>query len=365
MTREISDGSSFILNFKQPVQRWHENFSKSIMQPSRPPLIYWVRTFFSVLGCSVLFLAGRAQGPQQLVSVPVGNGITVNGWLYLPADYQSSTKQYPVVLFYHGAGEAGTNPYLMFNNGIPQLISQGMRPDNILNPVDGQRYSFIVLSLQHWSWSPDPEWLPLQVSWLKQRYRIDTSRIYLTGLSAGGQEVFKSIVTSASLSKLVAAAAPMSPPAMGNYDMSLVRIYRIKTWFFSGNSDPLTPTVQHYYAQCDSASPGSSRMYVYSGGHCCWNTCYNISWREPLSGLSLWQWFLAFRKEAPLFLKFTDFKVTDLGNKIIRIDFSCENPNGNENFFIRIKVNGIIRKVEVSYLDRIGTNQYSKTINLN
>jgi len=307
----------------------------------------------------------RAQGPQQLVTVQVGTGTTAKGWLYLPADYQTTTKKYPVVIFYHGAGEAGTNPYLMFNNGIPQLIKDGMRPDNILNPIDGQRYSFIVLSLQHFSWSPDPEWLPFEISWLKDHYRIDTSRIYLTGLSAGGQQAFKTIVTNATLSNLVAASAPMSPPAMGTYDLSLVRIYRIRTWFFSGNTDPITPSVQQYYTQCDSASPGSSRIYIFNGNHCCWNNYYTTSWHDPQSGLSLWEWFLSFKKEPPLFLRFTDFKVTDLGNKMIRVDFSCENPNGNENFFIRIKVKGVTKKIEVFPADRTGTNQYSKTINLN
>jgi hypothetical protein len=81
--------------------------------------------------------------------------------------------------------------------------------------------------------------------------------------------------------------------------------------------------------------------------------------------LSLWQWFLQFKKEPPLFLRLTDFKVTDIGYKRIRVDFSCENPNGHENFFIRIKVNGVTKKIEVQPSDRIGTNQYSKTVNLN
>src|SRR5215210_5410131 len=89
--------------------------------------------FFAILIAQHL----NAQGPQKLVTVPVGSGISVKGWLYLPADYNNTSKSYPVVLFYHGAGEAGTDPFWLFNAGIPNLILNGMRPDNIINPADG------------------------------------------------------------------------------------------------------------------------------------------------------------------------------------------------------------------------------------
>ena len=320
-----------------------------------------------LLNALILILAGPlfAQGPQQMVTIPVGTGFTVKGWLYLPAGYATSGKTYPVVFFYHGQGEAGTDPWKILAQGIPNLISNGMRPDNIINPADGQAYSFIVLSVQHWAWSADPEWLPKEIDWLKQNYRIDTNRIYVTGLSAGGQESFKVAVTKPELSRLIAATAPMSPTILGSFDISLIRTYRIRTWFFSGNIDPLTTTVQKYYTSCDSILPGSSRLTVFSGAHCCWNTYYHINWRDPVSGISLWQWFLTYKKEPPLVLKFKDFKVTDLGNKKIRVDFGYENPNGNENFYISIKIRGVLRRIEVSPADKTGNNSYSKIIDLN
>ncbi len=367
MIQKISEGFSYTLNFNSIRSVWHGNFIITTMQPSFPHPCYdyalprrWL--FFIILQCNTIFLL--AQGPQQLVTVPIGTGASAKGWLYLPADYSTSTKSYPVVFFYHGAGEAGTNPYLLLNQGLPSLIANGMRPDNITNPADGVSYSFIVLSVQHWSWSPDPEWLPLELEWLRQRYRVDTNRIYVTGLSSGGQESFKAAITKPLLSRLIAAAAPMSPPAMGNYDISLIRTYRIKTWFFSGNTDPITPTVQGYSVSCNNVSPGSSKYFVFPGGHCCWNTYYNTSWHEPSSGLSLWQWLLTCKKEPPLILRFTDFKVTDLGNKKIKVEFNCENPNVNVKFYIRIHLRGMLRNIEVLPADQTGTYSYTKIITL-
>lgn len=237
----------------------------------------------------------HAQGPQQLRDVPYDSwpGATVKGWLYLPADYATTTKKYPVVFFYHGVGEAGTNPYTVLNNGLPNLIANGMRPDNITNPVDGQQYSFIVLSVQHWSWSPNPNWLPYELAWLKQNYRIDTNRVYVTGLSAGGQSTFSATTINNNVSHLIAAAVPMSPAYVWPYDPSLIAQNEIETWFFSGSSDGnYTANATTYSNECNAQYPGSSKLNIYSGGHCCWNTYYNIAWEDPATGLSIWEWML-------------------------------------------------------------------------
>src|SRR5215217_2884542 len=190
---------------------------------------------------SMSVMLSYSQGPQQLVSVPVEPaGTPVKGWLYLPADYDQTTHNYPVVLFYHGSGEAGTDPYKVLNQGIPKLIANGMRPDSILNPVDGQKYSFIVLSLQHWAWSPDPKWIPTEMQWLKENYRVDTNRVYVTGLSAGGQQSFNVAVDNDAVTSLIAASASLSPAWVGGYNISMVSKYHIKTWFLSGSTDSYT-----------------------------------------------------------------------------------------------------------------------------
>lgn len=240
-------------------------------------------------------ISAQAQGPQQLIDIPYDfwSGATVKAWLYLPADYATSTKKYPVVFFYHGVGEAGTNPYTVLNVGLPNLISNGMRPDNIVNPADGQPYSFIVVSPQHWSWSPSPLWLPYHIDWMKLNYRIDTNRIYVTGLSAGGQQSYGSAAMHDHVSKLIAAAVPMSPATVSPYNPSLVGQYKIKTWFFAGNSDGgYTQNAIGYNNDCNSQLPNSSRLNLYQGGHCCWNSYYDIAWKDPVANQSIYEWML-------------------------------------------------------------------------
>jgi dienelactone hydrolase len=271
---------------------------------------------FSIL---LYYFTATAQGPQQLVDVQMDSwpGATVKGWLYLPADYATSTKNYPVVFFYHGVGEAGTNPYLLLNQGIPNLIANGMRPDNITNPVDGKKYSFIVVSAQHWSWSPNPTWLPYEVAWLKQNYRIDTNRIYVTGLSAGGQTSFSTTIVNDDVSRLIAAAAPMSPAQVWPYDPSLIGQNKIKTWFFSGNVDgSYTVNATNYSNDCNTLYPTSSKLNIYSGGHCCWNNFYTTAWHDPSTGLSIWEWMLTNERQMQSILpvKFVSFDVVREGS---------------------------------------------------
>jgi hypothetical protein len=311
-----------------------------------------------------IFLS-RAQGPQQLVTVPIGPGSTADGWLYLPADYATTTKKYPVVFFHHGSAEAGNDPNELLNGSIPKLIAQGMRPDNIINPMDGQPYSFIVLSLQHWSWSPSPTWIPYELDWLKANYRIDTNRVYVTGLSAGGQTGFHTVVHSPEVSRLIAAAAPMSPAALGSYDSTMISQYKIKTWFFSGDQDAFLSNAINYNAVANRQFPGSSRLTIYPGGHCCWDSLYNVSWHEGGTGLSVWEWFLTSQRTMQVLpVVFTSFKVTDLGGKKIRVDFTTADEEGNEEFYIRVRLRGRERNILVKPEDKTGDRKYSKVINL-
>lgn len=243
------------------------------------------------------FCCSFAQGSQVLVTVPKdATGGTAQGWLHLPSDYNTGKINYPVVFFYHGIGEAGTNPNTLLNQGVPQLIAQGMSFDNTTNPVDGKKYSFIILSLQDASWSPDPKWLPYEIAWLRKNYRIDTTRIYVTGLSAGGECSFYSTCDNDAVSSNVAACVSMSAASIwqGTPDFSLINKYQIKTWFICGTQDNIVGTAPttNYNNDCNSVYPNSSKVTWFVGSHCCWNTYYDVNYKDAVSGLSVWQWLL-------------------------------------------------------------------------
>jgi acetyl esterase/lipase len=251
---------------------------------------------FALAICSSIVFA---QGPQIPVSFSVYQGwdpIAKEGWLYLPADYNTSTKKYPVLLYNHGSGIYTKESLL--TQGLPQLIAGGMRPDNIINPADGKAYSFIVLSIVQ----ADNRSVPSQIRWLEKNYRIDLSRVYITGLSQGGAMSMYAIAQKGqdSVASKLAAAVPMSAPpefTAGTYDYNLINKYKIHTWHLSGSSDSFTENgAKKDNRMANSVFPGSSFLTIFNAGHCCWNTYYNVSYKDPELQMNIYQWMLQYRR---------------------------------------------------------------------
>lgn len=144
-------------------------------------------------------ISAYAQTDPQVKMPPVPGG-SLHYWRYLPPDYnqQGNTQKYPLMIFLHGIGERADygmegDPDQMKKvkeNGPPMEIKSG---SDMCFIVNGTRKCFIVLSPQlvkeapgqptRTQWGGEPASL---VKYYVENYRIDTDRIYITGLSMGG-----------------------------------------------------------------------------------------------------------------------------------------------------------------------------------
>jgi poly(3-hydroxybutyrate) depolymerase len=330
----------------------------------------WVLAFF-LLCCSVGSIA-QQQGPLIYVTVPVFDS-TAAGFMYKPQNYDPS-KKYPLIIYHHGIGEAGGANKNIVNDlagGLPYAIgTDAQYPENIVNPADGQSYSFFVLSLQNQTWAPPAQWIPYEVKYMKEHFSIDTTRIYLTGISSGAETAFKATMTSDSVSRLLAAVVPLSTVDLhDSYDSTLLRKYKTPLWLMVGNQDTFQHYTIEYTAMANRQSPGIARYSMWNGGHSTWDSIYHINHIDPTYNMSIYQWMLTnqrnFAANAPLPVKFTNFQVTDLGNKTIRVDFTYSDAEGIESFYIRLWVNKIPRDILITPQDKVAPNKYSKTINVN
>lgn len=241
-------------------------------------------------------------GNQLPIKVKVASyGATQNALLSLPQGYDTSSEKYPLIIFLHGSGQVGNTTAdltKMLADGLPKVLSNGMKLQAV-NPVDGKLYKFIVVSPQHHGWTTPPENIDYMLSELSKSYRIDTNRIYLTGLSAGGQGVIQAVTYSQSLTSRIAAIIPMSPSAPDDITMKRFGYFAMaKTgaWFLTGKSDDAAYINTTYRANdsINKYNPAGSKITWFTGGHCCWPTFYTPDYRE--NGLNIYEWMLQYKR---------------------------------------------------------------------
>lgn len=155
---------------------------------------------------------------------------------YLPPDYNSSdSKKWPLLLFLHGAGERGTDVNRVAIHGPLSHVRQGTN------------YPFIIIAPQCpagqiWENEPLLQLLDSSITQLK----VDTNRIYLTGLSMGGYGTWK---LGLSHPKRFAALAPVCGGAnmievmLGSWD-NRDAILKLPIWAFHGAKDDVVPLIE-------------------------------------------------------------------------------------------------------------------------
>ena len=218
---------------------------------------------------------------------------------HLPSDYNGSNKNYPLLIFLHGTGEKGDGSDAMVwdvaRHGPPKLIQNG---DDMSFNVNGKTHSFIVISPQltysNSGWSN--EYIEEVVKYALATYRVDLSRIYLTGLSLGGGGVWRYAGLNP---ELFAAIAPIA--ATQSVVISFAKAManeNLPVWAFHGDADNVVDvaTSRGWVDKINSYQPDlKAQLTVYKGvGHDSWNRAYDPghSYQSP----NLYEWLLSYSK---------------------------------------------------------------------
>ncbi|RAV98749.1 PKD domain-containing protein [Pseudochryseolinea flava] len=243
-----------------------------------------------------LFASVIAQGqdPQKAKMTPDGRGFLE----YLPSGYASSSSKYPAIIFLHGSGERGTGSASdlekVKRNGPPKYIAEG---HNMCFTVNGKTECFVVLSPQtiDWSWKHDV--IPF-IKWAVANYKIDPDRIFVTGLSMGGEGAWLTSGLDDNNPNLLAGIAVMAGRGTLEHGINTA-LRKINVWAFHGDADtalgigggllPITGMLNL------SANP-SPLWTVYPGvGHGgCWDRAYRTdhTYHNP----NVYEWFLTKRR---------------------------------------------------------------------
>lgn len=235
------------------------------------------------------------------------------GLTWLPDDYNSTNISYPLIIFLHGSGETGdgvTGLNNLLHTGLPKKISDGWNPQAV-NPADGKNYKFIVVSPQaptSSGWSYSYTHVKYILADLLKRYRIDSNRIYITGLSAGGAGTWSCVTNDSSFTKKIAAIAPVSSAAVNIPSVESPNIqyisgkYGVSVWTVCGLLDAFYSIAQTYVGLINTATPKPVVPSVLTGvagyGHSSelWNMIYDSSWRSNIFNLNLYEWMLQYQR---------------------------------------------------------------------
>lgn len=96
---------------------------------------------------------------------------------YKPKEYYKDTlKKWPLIIYLHGGSGRGGDTMKLYSSGIPDQIWRG------------REFPFIIAAPQcpiNRRWSTD-NWFEKFYREITAKFRVDTNRIYLTGVSLGG-----------------------------------------------------------------------------------------------------------------------------------------------------------------------------------
>lgn len=216
--------------------------------------------------------------PRTMTGVPLqkklqvtGRTVTVRYLLYLPAGYLSdSGRKWPFILFLHGSTEKGNDIGIVRRKGLPAYLEKA------------RSFPFIVISpqlpLEKERW--DPQEMKTLLDVVLPDLRVDRDRMYLTGLSLGGNGVWR---MAESFPDLFAAIAPIA----GWGDVGKAKVLKnLPVWAFHGARDTNVPPEESSdMVDALRKDGGEVRFTLYPDlDHDCWTATYQNT--------KLYDWFL-------------------------------------------------------------------------
>jgi len=196
----------------------------------------------------------------------------------------------------HGVGETGngtTDLGKIINSWtpLPRVIENGTFPTSF--NVNGQNFSFIVISPQFKGW-PAPSDVNDVINYAVQNYRVDQSRIYVTGMSMGGGAVWD---FAAAYPNRAAAIVPVcgasGPNSTGAQAIANAKLAVWGTHNLNDNTVPSSNTTGWVSMINQYGGNAISTIWPYTG-HDAWSTTYSPTFTQ--NGVNIYEWMLQHQK---------------------------------------------------------------------
>ena len=233
-----------------------------------------------------LSLASGGQEPTA-PTIPTGflcKTITLEGEayayvVYVPPEYKPD-KPWPVILYLHGSGERGSDGLFQTEIGLGRAIRRNRArfPAIVVMPQCRKEQSWV---------GPMGDMALRCLEQTSREYALDPQRIYLTGLSLGGQGTWH---LAAMLPDRFAAVVPVCGFAEWGDEQTGIaqklaeRLTKVPIWCFHGDADPAVPVEKSRELVAAVRERGGNVIYTeYPGAK------HNV-WDQAYGDADLWKW---------------------------------------------------------------------------
>ena len=234
------------------------------------------------------------------------NSIRINDAIHgfysaVPEHYNTTTTRYPLIIFLSGSGQVGngsTNLPSLAYGGIPKLLQEGLFPPAF--SVNGKTFSFVILAPQLKWWRPGTKEIIDFIDYAVKNYRIDSTRIYLSGLSGGGALTTE---IAAVCPLRLAAIVPISGVSTGDVNATCEKIAKadLPVWVFQNTEDKVFDAVysMNFMTVLKSFRPAVFPKYTEFlpfglDGHDAWTKATDPSYKE--NNMNIYEWMLQYSR---------------------------------------------------------------------
>jgi dienelactone hydrolase len=277
---------------------------------------------FDVDACYILAPLVGTDSARYLTPRPLGSTSSHLGYYeYLPPSYRAAGDQSPLLVFLNGYGENGDgSPEALGNllfTAIPRFIAIGgwptdrplvvLAPQHVedppgfdFGPCDGEPWGGSCnMQVQHdldhaspaFCWTPDE--VHDFLTYALDRYNVDPTRVYLTGLSCGGFGTWEYLAKYRD--QQVAAAVPYAGEGRMAWADAGCGLGSVPIWALHGELDDVVNPLgsiepMHHLADCPGLPADERKLTIYEG-------LYHEGWDQAYSGAlgdDIYSWMLGF-----------------------------------------------------------------------
>lgn len=247
-----------------------------------------------ILFISLLLSATLALGAQKLTMFANTRMSPYVGGYYewLPPGYDPA-KEYDVLIFSHGQGELGSGsatdlPKILVA-GVPKFLKNGTVVDSNL----------VVIMPQYRQCECEGNNIPLIIDYVLARYRAKGGKVFLSGLSLGGDPTWWGAIKSPAKVHAIIPMAGLSPMAQGNTAAialgKIIADNKIPVLAFHNTKDGTVSSAQtvNSVSSINKNDPAVPPIAIYpvSSSHDVWSYASNPA--TKVNGKNIYEWIHA------------------------------------------------------------------------